>query len=495
MKITFFGAAGEVTGSSSLVETGQYKILIDCGMFQGSDFNDAKNHNPLPFNPSELSHVFITHAHLDHTGRLPLLVKNGYTGHFYATAPTLELAELVMKDAHGIMLYNNKKFGKPILYDETDIAAVVAEGKRVEYGEAFVLGGATVIPTEVEESRNQRRRDPSVTLGMTNNEPPPSPRNMRGRGQGEVSDVTVTFHDVGHIFGSAFIEIQAEGKKVVFSGDVGNVHVPILKDTENLPTDLDLLVCESTYGDRLHEAAATREEMIEGAILESASRGGVLMIPSFALERTQELIYELNKLIDHKHKLTGIPIYLDSPLAIDAINVYRKYPKYYDAKASEFFKAGDDIFNFNTLVTTYSRAESMKINHTPGPKVIIAGAGMMNGGRILHHALRYLSDSKNTFLFIGYQSPGTLGHKIQTGQSPVNVLGERVEVNCKIKAIGALSAHGDQNKLASWIGAARPKQVILNHGDPAASKALAERLKREAGIAARLAQARLTIDV
>lgn len=155
MKITFFGAAGEVTGSSSLVETGQYKILIDCGMFQGSDFNDAKNHNPLPFNPSELSHVFITHAHLDHTGRLPLLVKNGYSGHFYATAPTLELAELVMRDAHGIMLYNNQKFGKPILYDETDIAAVVAEGKRVEYGEAFVLGGATVIPTEVEESRNQ----------------------------------------------------------------------------------------------------------------------------------------------------------------------------------------------------------------------------------------------------------------------------------------------------------------------------------------------------
>ncbi|MSU75706.1 MAG: MBL fold metallo-hydrolase [Candidatus Magasanikbacteria bacterium] len=483
MKITFFGAAGEVTGSSSLVETGEYKILIDCGMFQGNDFNVAKNNNPLPFNPTELTHVFITHAHLDHTGRLPLLVKLGYTGNFYATAPTLELAELVMRDAHKIMLYDNKKTGRPILYDENDIAGVVGQGKALEYGAPMVIGVAANHPVSPSLVRRGDALSPPARGGV----------GLKAGGGGSV--ITVTFHDVGHIFGSAFIEIKAEGKKVVFSGDVGNIHVPILRDTEALPIGLDLLVCESTYGDRVHEATATREEMIEQAILESASRGGVLMIPSFALERTQELIYELNKLIDHKHKLTNIPIFLDSPLAIDAVKVYRKYPKYYDEKASEYFKEGDDIFNFSTLNTTYSREESMKINHTPGPKVIIAGAGMMNGGRILHHALRYLSDPKNTILFIGYQSPGTLGHHIQSGQSPVTVLGENVEVNCKIKAIGALSAHGDQNKLVSWISVAKPKKVYFNHGDPAASSAVSKRLKQEYNIEAGAVKANLSITL
>ncbi len=466
MKVSFFGAAGEVTGSCSLIETGQNSILIDCGMFQGSDFNDAKNHKPLPFDPKTLTHVFITHAHLDHTGRLPLLVKQGYSGYFYATAPTLELAELVMKDAHNIMVYDNKKFGRTILYSEEDIAGVMGRTKAVKYGEELKFGGIV------------GERDSSATLRSAQND-----------------NLVVRFHDVGHIFGSAFIEINAEGKKIVFSGDVGNVHVPILRDTEALPSNLDLLVCESTYGDRLHEVRATREEMIEEAILDGVGRGGVLMIPSFALERTQELMYELNKLIDHKHKLGGIPIFLDSPLAIDAIKVYRKYPEYYDEKANEYFKDGDDIFDFKNLITTYSREESMKINHTLGPKVIIAGAGMMNGGRILHHALRYLSDARNTILFIGYQSPGTLGRQIQDGHSTVEVLGERVQVKCKINNISALSAHGDQNKLVSWIGAAKPKRVYFNHGEDSAAQAISSKLSKEFNVEAVIAKPKLTIQV
>lgn len=219
------------------------------------------------------------------------------------------------------------------------------------------------------------------------------------------------------------------------------------------------------------------------------------MIPSFALERTQELIYELNKLIDHKHKLTNVPIYLDSPLAIDATKVYRKYPQYYDEKAAEYFKEGDDIFTFPNLITTYSREESMKINHTPGPKVIIAGAGMMNGGRILHHALHYLSDARNTILFIGYQSPSTLGRQIMEGHSPVTVHGERVVVKCQIKVMGALSAHGDQNKLVSWISAGRPKRVIFNHGEPGPSAAVAKRLQQECGVEAAPAVLNSTVIV
>jgi metallo-beta-lactamase family protein len=271
--------------------------------------------------------------------------------------------------------------------------------------------------------------------------------------------------------------------------------VPILCDTEALPGNLDVLVCESTYGDRLHEVRLTREEMIEEAILDGVGRGGVLMIPSFALERTQELIYELNKLVDHKNRLGGIPIFLDSPLAIDAIKVYHKYPEYYDQKANDYFKDGDDIFNFKNLVTTYSREESMKINHTPGPKVIIAGAGMMNGGRILHHALRYLSDARNAILFIGYQSPGTLGRQIQDGHSTVEVLGERVQVKCKIKTIGALSAHGDQNKLLSWIGAAKPKRVYFNHGEHGAAETIANKLSKEFDVEAATAESQTSIEV
>ncbi|MBI5729454.1 MAG: MBL fold metallo-hydrolase [Candidatus Magasanikbacteria bacterium] len=429
MKITFYGAAGGVTGSCSLLEAEGQRFLVDCGMFQGDEELEKKNLDPLLFDPTTLTAVFVTHAHLDHVGRLPLLMKGGFTGHFYATPPTVELAELIMEDALGVMTYDHKKMGKPIIYDEMHIAGVMEAFKAVEYDTPLAVGG-----------------------------------------------MTVTFRDAGHIFGSAFIEFEAEGKRVVFSGDVGNVKVPILRDTEALPAKLDALICESTYGDRLHESSATRQEFIERLVSEAIGRGGVVMIPSFSLERTQELIYDLNDLIERKHKLAHVPIFLDSPLAIDALKVYRKYSRYYDEEATRYFKEGDDMFTFPGLTPTYTRDESMKINHTPGPKIIIAGAGMMNGGRIVHHALRYLSDAHNTLLLIGYQSKGTLGRRIMDGQSPVRILGENVPVHCQVKMIGALSAHGDQNKLLGWIGTAKPRRVFLNHGDPAAKVALAKKL-------------------
>jgi len=442
MDITFIGASAEVTGSSSLLESGSFRVLIDCGMYQGDAGTEAKNYNPLPFDAAGLTHVLVTHAHLDHVGRLPLLVKNGFKGHFFATKPTVELAKLIMDDALGVMQYDNKKFGRPVLYSSEDIAAVMDQFKGVEYGSATEL----------------------VKVGAE-------------------KPIIATWHDAGHIFGSAFIEIEAEGKRVVFSGDVGNVNVPILRDTENLPKNIDLLVSESTYGDRLHDSKLTRQQLVENMVADGIKRGGVVMIPSFSLERTQELIYELNDLIDRQHRLPTIPIFLDSPLAIDALKVYRKYPQYYDEEAERYLKDGDDVFAFAGLTATYTRDDSMKINRTPGAKIIIAGAGMMNGGRILHHALRYLSDEKNTLLLIGYQSPGTLGHQIYEGQSPVKVLGEEVAVHCQVKMVGALSAHGDQNKLLSWIGAAQPKRVYLNHGDPWCKEALKKKLA-EVGIVA-----------
>ena len=433
MQVTFFGAAGEVTGSCSLLETNNQKFLIDCGMFQGSEEHEKKNILPLSFDPRTLAAVFVTHAHLDHVGRLPLLAKNGFEGFVYATPPTRDLARLIMEDAYGVMEYDNRKFGKPLLYNMEDIEKIMTQFKTVKYHEPLMISDG----------------------------------------------VAVTFRDAGHVFGSAFIEIAADSKKVVFSGDVGNVDVPILPDTDALPSKIDALICESTYGDRQHESSKEREEMLRKVIAEVVRKKGVLMIPSFALERTQELLYALNDLIERDHKLKSVPIFLDSPLAIDTLKVFEKYPDYYDEEATKFFKEGDDIFEFPGLAKTYTRDESMKINHTPGPKIIIAGAGMMNGGRILHHALRYLSEKNNTILFIGYQSPGSLGWKILNGDRTVPVIGESIPVHCQVKMINAFSAHGDKEKLEKWVmneGNA-PRFVILNHGDKEQSAALAGVLK------------------
>ena len=425
--------------------------MVDCGMFQGSQFNEDKNKDPLLFNPAELSGVIVTHAHLDHVGRLPLLVKNGYEGKFYATPPTVELTELILEDALHIMLYNQRHFGKPVLYDSTDIAKVMERFKPIDYHQKFLLA----------------------------------------------PDVSFTFYDAGHIFGSAFVEIEAEGKRVVFSGDIGNINVPILRDTDTLPGGVDLLVCESTYGDRLHESALLRQEILESLISDAIGKGGTLMIPSFSLERTQELIYDLNDLVDRKHKLPRVPIFLDSPLAIKATRVYLKYPKYYDAEATRLFKNGDKLFDFPGLVMTETKEESKKINTMPGAKIIIAGAGMMNGGRIVHHAMRYLSDKRNTLLIVGYQAQNTLGRKILDGQSPVDIMGEKIPVHCHVKAIGALSAHGDQDKLLDWVGGGTsvPKQVLLTHGEPPASGALAKRLTGDLGVKAMPASFGMKVDL
>lgn len=457
MRISFCGAAGEVTGSCNLLEVGpelKTKILIDCGMFQGSDFNEGKNSDPLPFDPATLNAVIVTHAHLDHVGRLPLLIRGGYTGHFYATPATIELAQLIMDDALSIMTYNHRKFGSPILYDTTDIAGVVQSFKPLDYYEDLKLPGLA-------------------------------------------DEVKIKFYEAGHIFGSVFVEINAENKKVVFSGDIGNVNTPILRDTDKLPANVDVVVCESTYGDRLHEPVQTRQKTLEDMIVKGLDRHGVLMIPSFSLERTQELLYNLNDLIDHHNRLARLPIYLDSPLAIKATKVYDKYTQYYDADAKNWLLSGDDLFRFAGLVMCETQEESKRINAVRGPKVIIAGAGMMNGGRIVHHALRYLSDENNTVMFIGYQAIGTLGRKILDGEKLVDVMGEKVVVKCATEAIGAFSAHGDQEKLLDWIGGGDtlPKQVFLNHGEPPASEALAKRLTNELKIKTTVVSAKLTVKV
>lgn len=427
MKITFFGAAQEVTGSCFLLETAGAKVLIDCGLFQGSDEADQKNRLPFGFDPKQLSTVLITHGHLDHTGRIPKLAREGFQGKILGTAPTTEIARLIWEDTLHLMQYNFEKGGPEPVYSEQDIKNATHLLHSISYGQKI-----------------------EVAPG-----------------------IQATWHDAGHILGSSFIEIEAEGKRLVFSGDLGNSDVPILRDLEKLP-QIDLLLMESTYGAHIHEDPKTRVEELRAIITRTVKERGVLMIPAFAIERIQEILYEISSLV-RDEKIPHVPIYLDSPLAIKVTSVFKKYKDYYDPEAVERLSMGDDFFQFSGLQVTPRGEDSRMINDIPAPKVIIAGAGMMTGGRILHHLRRYLRNKNSTVLIVGYQAHGTLGRKLLDGVSPVNIYGERVDVKARVEKIGGYSAHADRSRLLSWISGAPtpPKRIILIHGEVDSQEVLA----------------------
>lgn len=438
MRISFFGAAREVTGSCFLVETEGTRLLVDCGMFQGGRLNEPKNAEAFAFDPSTVDAVLVTHAHLDHTGRLPKLVREGFRGRIYATPPTVKLAQLVVEDAAQIMQEDAERDGTPVLYSPEDMEKAFNIMQPLDYSRWLTIG-----------------------------------------------DLSFRFRDAGHIFGSAFIELrEREGAHVAFSGDLGNTRVPILRETAQL-AETDVLVMESTYGNRIHEDESTRRTMLHDAIVGTIKRNGILIIPAFAIERTQQVLYEMNRLVENG-LIPRVQVFLDSPMAIKASHIIKGFPEYFDAEALRLVSSGDDLFTFQGLRETLSREESKTINAEPRPKVIIAGSGMMNGGRILHHLVRYLGDDRSTVLIIGYQAEGTLGRKLYEGAKSVTVLGQHIEVEAQIKSIGAYSAHADQNKLVGWVSSAAriPKRVYCVHGDEGASVALATRLHNELGIEA-----------
>lgn len=449
MKISFHGAAREVTGSCYLVETKRSRILIDCGMYQGSAFSDAKNFQDFPFDPSTIDAVVITHAHLDHVGRIPKLVKERFTGPIHATRPTAKIAQIVIENAEQIMDDDFRREARPKLYERKDVETACEHMVGTDYNKPFSIG-----------------------------------------------DLTVTFHDAGHIFGSSFVEVTEKGgSTTVFSGDVGNRDVPILNGTEQIG-NVDTVITESTYGNRIHEDESTRSKLLKEAIITTVTQKGVLVIPAFAVERTQQLLYEMNTLVEKK-ELPPVDVFMDSPMAIAVSSVIEEFPGYYNEEALRLIRSGDDFFQFPGLHITKSRDESKAINVAPKPKIIIAGSGMMNGGRIQHHLVRYLSDPKSCILIIGYQAHGTLGHRLYAGEKNVTVLGERIRVKARVTSIGAYSAHADQQMLVDWIGrsASKPSRVFCTHGEEAAAAALATRISSDLGIDADVPRLGDTVDV
>lgn len=412
--------------------------MVDCGLIQGARHAEEKNYERFPYEPKSIDAVFITHAHIDHIGRLPKLVKDGFLGKIYMTRPTCDFSHIMLNDSQELMREEAKDEKKDPLYTKQDVAKTLEFIECIDYDKE-------IEPTE---------------------------------------DIKVRFQDAGHILGSAIIEIWAGDIKIVFSGDLGNSPVPLLRPATFI-NEADYVVIESTYGDRQHEDIDLRKNLLEDVIEDTVRRGGVLMIPAFAMERTQELLYELNSLVENK-RIPEIPVFIDSPLAIKATEIYKKYPSYFNQEAVYLIKSGDKIFQFPRLQFTQTTEESKAINDVAPPKIIIAGSGMSTGGRILHHERRYLSDPNSTILFIGYQVAGTLGRRIFDGAKTVKIFREEISVNCEVRAIGGYSAHADQEQLENWAKkikeGGRLKKIFAVQGEEGPALALVQLLRDHLGI-------------
>jgi metallo-beta-lactamase family protein len=447
INITFCGGAKSVTGANYLVDNGKTKFLVDCGMVQGSQDAEMLNHEPFGYDPATIDFMVATHAHIDHIGRIPKLFLDGFEGKVYSTYPTKDFGRIILEDAVDIMYRDRKDL--PI-YNKENVDQAVARWRGKEYGEI------------IEYSQ----------------------------------DVSFRFLDAGHILGSSIVEVwvmdhqENKTKKIVFSGDLGNIPSVLLRNFEYVDK-ADYVLIESAYGDRLHEDNATRKDKLKQAIKDIIARQGVLLMPIFAVERTQDILYEINDIVEN-HGGTGkilgrvgkIDVFLDSPLAIDATDIHRRYTKYYNRKAKELMKK-DDVFDFPFFVMTPARKDSVDINFAPNPKMIMAGSGMSDGGRIGFHQERYLSDPNNMIVFVGYQPEGSLGRRILEGRETVIIHGQEVKNKIEVRTIDGYSAHADQAMLLDWVGKIKDvKKVFVVQGDPKASEILAGLIKEKFGVEA-----------
>jgi metallo-beta-lactamase family protein len=448
MEISFLGAARNVTGSKYLLEANGGRFLVDCGLFQERDFK-GRNWESLPFPADELDAVLLTHAHLDHCGLLPRLVREGFHGKIYATGATRDIAEIVLLDAARIQ--EEDAANKRRRHEK--------EGRRGPYPEVALYG--------VEDAERSVPFFEPVDYG-----------DVVQIGEG----VEATFCDAGHILGSAMIRItvreRARTRSVLFSGDIGRWNMPILRDP-TLFEAADYVIMESTYGDREHEDPKDKEELLSEAVNSAYRSGGNIIIPSFAVGRTQEILFHLNELL-LEDSIPHLLVFVDSPMANRVTGVFRRHLELMDSETSELIARDHSPFDLPNLKMVSSVAESKAINHVRGTAIIIAGSGMCTGGRIKHHLVHNISRRESVILFVGYQAAGTLGREIVDGAGQVRILGQKFNVRAKVVRINGFSAHADKNELARWAAGLKrpPRCIFVTHGEPEAAQKLAEHLRQ-----------------
>lgn len=457
VRLTFHGASGTVTGSKYLIEHGNQRILVDCGLFQGRKELRERNWADPTFDPTALDAIVLTHAHIDHTGFLPLVVRRGYRGPIYCTEATAELLQLLLPDS----------------------AHLQEEEARF-----------------AESHRSSKHRPPKPLYTVADAKQTLQQLRVieRSRANTILPGVVVHARTVGHILGAVSLNIDIGGRRITFSGDVGRYGVPILPDPEGIELG-DLLLCESTYGDRDHETGDPQAAL--GRVVNRAvERGGALIIPAFAIGRTQNLLYELAEL-ERKAVIPVLPIFVDSPMAVDATYIYKRFHFDYDEDAAALLAAGKRPLVTERTVFCHSVEQSKRLNFLEGPRIIISASGMATGGRILHHLMHHLPESSSTVLLVGYQAEQTRGQRLQAGEREIKIFGKFVPVKARVETIDGLSAHGDRGELLRWLRSCtgRPGIVRIVHGEPQASASFATLVNKEFGWNAHTAKYLETVEL
>ncbi|MDI9430529.1 MAG: MBL fold metallo-hydrolase [Planctomycetota bacterium] len=451
IKLRFLGAAQNVTGSRHMLEVNGTRLLIDCGLYQERQFT-GRNWEPFDFPASSIDAVLLTHAHLDHCGLLPKLVKEGFTGPVYCTAATAEIARIIMLDSARLQ--------------EED-----AEFKRKRH-----------------EREGRKGPHPVVPLYTTADAEATEPlfRKVRYKTPVQIADgITATFCEAGHVFGSAIIHVciekNGESRSVLFSGDVGRPDRPIVRDPAEVD-EADYILVESTYGDRVHRQHGDIKAEIAEVINATKAAGGNIIVPSFALERSQDMLYYINELLA-EDAIPHLMVFLDSPMAGAITKVFKRHRELFDEEMTEFVKNGQSPFNFQGLHITQTASESKAINHIRGTAIVIAGSGMCTGGRVKHHLVNNIERPESTIMFVGYQAIGTLGRRIVNGEEEVRILGETRPVKARIVQIHGMSAHADKEELLRWLSALKnhPKKIFVVHGEAESAKSFGRYLQEKTG--------------
>lgn len=425
-----------MTGSNFLLETAGTRILVDCGLVQG--MGEEKNWEEFPYDPKSVSHLIISHAHLDHIGRIPRLVREGFSGTIISTKATRALSEPILLDAMEILANTAEKKGRDALFTEDDIVRAMSLWKGIGYEEKV-----------------------------------PLPDN-----------IALELFDAGHILGSAMIRLSREGRSIIFTGDLGGGNSPLLPPTHELGEE-SYLVMEGTYGDKVRPEDKQRREKLEDAIEDAVRRGGTLLIPAFSTERTQDLMYEIRSLMTEK-RIPSVPVYVDSPLAQRITKAFLKHPEYFSKEMRARIEGGEDIFAFPELRFAEGTEESRKIHEVAGPKIILAGSGMSSGGRVLSHEREYLPDERSTLLIVGYQAAGTMGRRLIEGAKHIEYHKEKIPVRAKVETLYGYSAHSDGEALLEFANKSTryADEVFVVHAEPAAAAFLIQRIRDYLGVKA-----------